>query len=251
MTATVTAAWPADRILTTLARRGWGEELATAQPGLRTVLTALIHRLPHGSAEGSITINQIADTAHLSARWTSHCLAELETLGLITWRRGWLEAGVPRPGWIRVSKRALADLANRAIGYLAEKLEARKIALAGRLETLKNRTQRTRNRQNPLSIRPELSSPLHSIRVNNGSAEPARYRTNHERIEMEYCAICGKAPNDCEKSNRIVDFELRHDYLPVRTRHAARKIVETPVKNVAEAPKIRVPQGWRRQPPLA
>lgn len=173
----VTAGWPLPKLLAALARAGWADLDTGSAQGIRSTLRALCDLLPHKSALGQVTTNQVADAAGLSARWTARCLRYLEAVGLITWTRGQLLAGVPTPGVIKVNKRALVDLVRRARGQIDERVRARAAETSRRIrETLRKGTQLNRpakpsptpwymrsqkpEQQNPLSERVELSSTL-------------------------------------------------------------------------------------------
>lgn len=175
---TVTAGWPLPKLLAALARAGWADLDTGAAQGIRSTLRALSDLLPHGSALGQVTTNQVADAAGLSARWTARCLRYLEEVGLITWTRGMLLAGVPTPGVIKVNKKILALLIRKARGLMDERVRARAAETSRRIrETLRKPTQtnkpktpapepwyirssKTPDRQNPLSERVELRATL-------------------------------------------------------------------------------------------
>lgn len=162
---TVTAAWPAPDLVSALARSAWGELDGRPLAGVRDVLRALVDLLPYGAAEGALTASQVADASGLSLRWVRTCMHRLEAAGLITWRRGWLKAGRPQAGWVRVSKTRLAAMirAAREADVRTTRRRERATALAARLATLRNPTQRPK-RHKPLSRRWELSSPLNPLR---------------------------------------------------------------------------------------
>lgn len=165
---TLTAGAPLPVLLDALGRAGWGELDRGASQGIRSTLNALRILLPHGSAVGTVTTNQVADAAGLSARWTARCLRVLEEAGLIIWTRGQLINGTPVPGIIRVSKKAILDLIHRARRTVDERLRARAAETSARINaTLRRHTQLNRPRpakpdpqQTTLSVRVELRSTL-------------------------------------------------------------------------------------------
>lgn len=154
-------------IVRRLARAGWGCLSGRRASGARVVLTALSQLLPASTASGQVTVCQVADVASLSRKWTAVILRRLESMGLIAWERGWLDAGTPRPGWVRVSKRALWALIDPARRRL-DTIKAQRAAETRRRirETLRLSTQRPAcrtappDKRKPLSKRWELSSPL-------------------------------------------------------------------------------------------
>ena len=130
-----TAAWGSDRLLDSLQRRGWGELDGRPNAGLRTVLNALVSLLPYESAEGRLTRAQVADAAGITPKWAGVCLRRLEELGVITWRRGWLDHGQPRAGFVRILKSRLAEMV-RAVSRIHAQAERCK-AITGKLLTLR------------------------------------------------------------------------------------------------------------------
>lgn len=105
-----TAAWPTPSLLTSLSRAGWGDLTGRHMQGVRSTLRGLADLLPHGSAEGLATAQQIAETAGLSERWVRRCLHLLEDAGLVRWVRGGVSNGTPLPSWFRIEKRAVVAL---------------------------------------------------------------------------------------------------------------------------------------------
>lgn len=236
-----TAAWPADRLLTTLQRRGWGPDLDDVQPGLRTVLHALVSLLPYKSAQGTVTAAQVADAAHLSVRWTRHCLAQLEDLGYIVWRRGWLEQGRPRAGYIRLVKAKLAEACRRLSGWLDERRQRRRVETAHRVATtLHQDTLRVGKRRKPLSARAELGSTLHPLQGEN----PPRFAPTDTHptlpgVTMARCETCGRDEYACQKANDRVPRPLRHQFASAPVRHQLVAAVRT------GPPARPAPAGWR------
>lgn len=97
-------------LLTSLARAGWGDLAGRAWAGVRATLQALANLLPYRSAEGKVTLGDVADAAGCSTRWASRCMHVLLDLGVIRWQTGGVVAGVPRPSWVRIVKRRIVDL---------------------------------------------------------------------------------------------------------------------------------------------
>lgn len=206
---TPTAAWDTPALMTSLARSGWGDLDGARLAGVRRVLTALVDLTDHRSGEATVTRSQVADTAGgLSVRWTSRCLRVLEDMGLITWSRGWLDRGRPRPGIVRISKRALAALARAARRRLEPRRTARALETTKRIKTTLRWTtvvphawHKAAKQQNPLSVRGELSSPLLPYR----ELSPTAGRSGHvpttmtrKEPDMMWC-IHGNDPQSCEE----------------------------------------------------
>lgn len=162
-------------IVARLARAGWGD----LPLGHKAVLSGLAIVLdPHAGA-GTVTAWQIAQASGRSERRTRDVLHALEAEGFITWARGWLDKGRPRPGWVRVSKTKLWALIRPARRAADAARAQRANALTRRIrETLRLATQRPRRApqpQNPLSSRPEISSTLtpSGVTTNGGAYAPA------------------------------------------------------------------------------
>lgn len=171
----VTAAWPLDRLVAAIARAGWDELAGRRGGAYRGILRALADLLPHGSATGLVTSPQLADAAGISERWARHILAGLEEAGLITWTRGTIIDGKPRPSLIRVNKRALADLVRRARRDGDARLAKRAAATAQRLrDTLRTRSlyRTTQGKQRNPAPRAELSPTLPLKREVTGEEQP-------------------------------------------------------------------------------
>ncbi|WP_130864627.1 hypothetical protein [Acidipropionibacterium timonense] len=165
--------------------------------GVRRVLTALVALTDHRSGEGTCTRAQVADVSGgMSVRWASRCLSILEDLGIITWSRGWLDHGTPRPGIIRISKRTLARLARRAAGYLDPRRATRAAALRRRIQTTLRQPTQHPHRRNPLSLRGELSSPLLPYRESSRAGQAPRHETGDNMTTKLLC-IHGGDPTTC------------------------------------------------------
>lgn len=138
---TATASWSLPRLLSALARSGWDELAGRRGGALRGLLRGLSDLLPHGSATGLVTAEQLAAAAGISERWARDRLKVLESAGIITWTRGGIVDGRPTPSLIRVSKRALAELVNHARPIRDAELARRAEATAIRLrDTLRRST---------------------------------------------------------------------------------------------------------------
>lgn len=125
------------------------------------MLAGLVARLPYGSAQDRVTVQQIADAAGISHRWARECLRRLEELGVIEWQRGGVVDGAPRPSWIRIDKSRLVDLIVTAREMLADMATERTREVRERIKHLRY----TLGRRGARKRRPahgEVTSRLHS-----------------------------------------------------------------------------------------
>lgn len=170
---TLTAARPADSLMTSLARAGWGDLSGRHLAGVRTTLRALVDLLPHGSAAGFVTAPQVADVANLSERWVRRCMQLLEDAGLITWTRGGVAFGQPQPSHVRISKRLVVEIIRGARPMLAAIQRARAERTAARVRGLQG-IVRTRDAHRRRSGHAELSASLHPLRGEEPTSAPLR-----------------------------------------------------------------------------
>jgi alkylated DNA nucleotide flippase Atl1 len=121
-----------------LAAYGWGRMWGRSYGAQRHILRVLA-----GAPEGGLvtTAAQIAATAGISERWARTCLHRLESAGIITWRRGTLDNGTPRPGFIRIVWETVALLVDEAKAIAEERAQAAREALAMALTRLQTTTQ--------------------------------------------------------------------------------------------------------------
>lgn len=164
-----TAGWNLDRLVAALARAGWANLDGRQGGGPRAVLRALADLLPHGSATGRVTANQLADAAGLSEKWTRVVLARLEAGGIITWIRGGIVNGRPTASIVTVSKRVLARLINRARPEHDQRVARRAAATAERIRTtvvmntIRRRRDAAPEQPKPTQTHAELSTALPPI----------------------------------------------------------------------------------------
>jgi len=214
-----TAAWSLDRLTSSLQRGGWGELDGPENAGLQKVLNALTSLLPWESAEAHLTRAQVADAASMTPKWAGHCLRRLEQLGLITWRRGWIDHGQPRAGWIRVHKTRLAEMVRAVRGYLEGRRQQRRVDTRERLErTLRQRTVPPWKLHRALSRQGELSSSLHTQgstgRRPSASRQASPTLPGVEMYPDLSCRVCGRGPDQCEQADRKLPPSMRHSYEP-------------------------------------
>lgn len=240
------AVWGLDRLVTSLQRDGWGELDGPENAGLQKVLNALKALLPWESAEGRLTRAQVADAASMTPKWAGHCLRRLEDLGIISWRRGWLDHGKPKAGWIRVNKTRIAAMVRAARGYLDERRAERRAQTRHRLATtLRRTTVPPWKLHRPLSCRGELSSTLPTQGSTPRSAgafqQPSLTLPSTEGDTMPACAVCGRSEDACQLANTKVPDAVRHDFEPINLRRnlvAARH-------ELHPSPEKQQLRGWR------
>lgn len=250
MKGVATAAWSLDRLVASLAKGGWGDVLdGRHNQGLRRVMHALASMLPWEAAEGRLTRAQVADAAGLSPKWAGKCLARLEDLGLVTWHRGWLHRGQPRPGWIRVEKARLAELVRDVRGYLDQRRDERRDATRARLGKLRRTSLPPWKRAKPV-VAPMGTECPPSHRRSTGAPRPgpsANVPTLPIGADMPACAVCGRSQHACELANRKEPFRIQHRFEPstVGQRHT---VLAQPHELHPPAPSKQQPRrGWRER----
>lgn len=143
MTRTLTANASVFAILDALRRAGWGALRGPAFRCHRAILDSLVaaSRNQRSDYAGffTITTNQLADRAGYTDRHIRACLPDLEDLGVITWHRGGVMEGRPRPGHMRINKKTLVDLVRAARPVYDRLLNQRRRETSERLRKL-NRT---------------------------------------------------------------------------------------------------------------
>lgn len=241
-----TAAWSADRLRDALSRRGWGVLDGRAHGGVRQALTALVALLPYESAEGHLTAAQVADAAGMSVKWTRHCMARLEELGIITWSRGFLYQGRPRPGFVRIVKTRLAEIVRGLKDALDTRREQRRLDTHRRLETtLRARTIPPWKRRNPLSSRWELSStlPTQGSTAHRAPAfrHPSQTLPGLEGDPVTTCQVCGRPEHQCRAADRRLPLRMQHDFTPGRP---SPHVLVNPATSRVPV-KHQAPRGWR------
>lgn len=245
---TATAAWSLDRLVSSLSRGGWGDELDGAHnAGLQRVMHALASLLPWEAAEGRLTRAQVADAASMSPKWAGHCLARLEALGLVTWHRGWLDRGTPRAGWIRVHKTRLAELVRGVRGYLDQRRDERRAKTRGRVASTLTRTSIPPWKR-PKHLVAPMGTEFHpSHRRSTGATRPGLQTaipTLPIGAEMPACGICGRSEHACGLANAKEPYAIQHKFEPSRI--GARHTVIAPAHELRPAAhKQQQRTGWR------
>lgn len=134
-----------------LEMRGWSALDAVERKGARAALRALVLSLPFGSGEGYATVGQVALRAGYASRhYVADMLADLEGIGLVSWRRGGVYYGAPVPSYFRVNKQMLADLVNASLERCQERLERMRVEVRRRLARYRHvRYLAAKKRQRP------------------------------------------------------------------------------------------------------
>lgn len=155
---------PAPVLWQSLVRGGFGALAGREWQGVRSTLGAIIACSRAGSVE--TTVWQVAQSAGLSEKWTSRCMAILEALGVIRWYRGEIQNGRPLPGIVQIIKARLLELVREAWNRSSRKWAARRVETAKRLALLKNKKANIRR-----SGRTELSGYLNCLFLSPSGGE--------------------------------------------------------------------------------
>lgn len=138
MSRKLTAHAPVFQILAALRRAGWGELKGAKYRVHRVILDTLVSvsRSQNQDLAGTFTITatQLADQASYSERHVRTALQELDSWGIITWHRGGIFEGAPKPGWLRINKKTLVDMVHAARPEYDRELNRRRRETRARLQ---------------------------------------------------------------------------------------------------------------------
>lgn len=143
-------------------------------------LDGLALLLPHHSAAGYATPNQIGDAARYTGRWMRTALAECEELGLLEWRRGGVREGRATPGFFRVCKARLCEMITEGAVTYSQLVRVRSSTTRARIAGLRY-VQRQKRRSGPVEVTDNLS-PFGEV---TGAAEgPPEPPASPARVKM-------------------------------------------------------------------
>lgn len=183
MTTRLKAGAPLGVLVTKLRRAGWGDLAGPDTRGVRAALQALADLLPGGIASGRVTAPQLAATAGYSERWMRSRLTLLEDVGVITWTRGGVVAGVPVPSLVCVHKKVLLSMIMSARqlrdAMLARYRMAQRERVAGLVNTIRRKARSGKPAGQPHA---ELTSGLPPIGegTRKDPAPPRRIETTYD-----------------------------------------------------------------------
>lgn len=141
MSRKLTAHAPVFQILAALRRAGWGQLKGAKYRVHRVILDTLVSvsRSQNQDLAGTFTITatQLADQASYSERHVRTALQDLDSWGIITWHRGGIFEGAPKPGWLRINKKTLVDMVHAARPEYDRELNRRRRETRARLESFR------------------------------------------------------------------------------------------------------------------
>lgn len=144
MSRKLTAHAPVFQILAALRRAGWGQLKGAKYRVHRVILDTLVSvsRSQNQDLAGTFTITatQLADQASYSERHVRTALQDLDSWGIITWHRGGIFEGAPKPGWLRINKKTLVDMVHAARPEYDRELNRRRRETRKRLEQFRFNT---------------------------------------------------------------------------------------------------------------
>lgn len=172
MSRKLTAHAPVFQILAALRRAGWGQLKGAKYRVHRVILDTLVSvsRSQNQDLAGTFTITatQLADQASYSERHVRTALQDLDSWGVITWHRGGIFEGAPKPGWLRINKKTLVDMVHAARPEYDRELNRRRRETRARLEQfslntfcepMRKNKPKPRNPENP-RVRRKTPNPL-------------------------------------------------------------------------------------------
>lgn len=186
----LTAHAPTRDIMTSLARAGWGDLAGSEHKGTRAMLRALVDLLPYGSGEGLVTAPQLADVSGYSERWVRSRLQELESQGLILWRRGGVVAGKCVPSHIRIVKGAVLALIGMARSLKDAAVDARRAVTQRRVEGLAFVVGKRRRFSIRNSVQSSSPSRGSLPTTSRGASSSASECAHGDPRGSHYCALC-------------------------------------------------------------
>ena len=144
MSRKLTAHAPVFQILAALRRAGWGQLKGAKYRVHRVILDTLVSvsRSQNQDLAGTFTITatQLADQASYSERHVRMALQDLDSWGIITWHRGGIFEGTPKPGWLCINKKTLVDMVHTARPEYDRELNRRRRETRKRLEQFRLNT---------------------------------------------------------------------------------------------------------------
>ena len=144
MSRKLTAHAPVFQILAALRRAGWGQLKGAKYRVHRVILDTLVSvsRSQNQDLAGTFTITatQLADQASYSERHVRTALQDLDSWGIITWHRGGIFEGAPKPGWLRINKKTLVVMVHAARPEYDRELNRRRRETRKRLEQFRLNT---------------------------------------------------------------------------------------------------------------
>ena len=144
MSRKLTAHAPVFQILAALRRSGWGQLKGAKYRVHRVILDTLVSvsRSQNQDLAGTFTITatQLADQASYSERHVRTALQDLDSWGIITWHRGGIFEGAPKPGWLRINKKTLVVMVHAARPEYDRELNRRRRETRKRLEQFRLNT---------------------------------------------------------------------------------------------------------------
>ena len=144
MSRKLTAHAPVFQILAALRRAGWGQLKGAKYRVHRVILDTLVSvsRSQNQDLAGTFTITatQLADQASYSERHVRTALQDLDSWGIITWHRGGIFEGAPKPGWLRINKKTLVAMVHAARPEYDRELNRRRRKTRARLERFRLNT---------------------------------------------------------------------------------------------------------------
>ena len=246
-------------LLDELAAAGWGQLRGRDGHATRHVLTALVR----GAGARHVLVasaNQVADRAGVSERHARRCLHLLESMGLLSWTRGHIQDGRPRPGWFRVRIGALRQLVAHARAQARERLQRRRADTRHRINTtVRQATLWPRQKQQtPLSDRADMTSTLP---LREGKGTPSGRRppavdtpTSQEGTAMHLCAAHDIPIDQCALCRKTLrerpNIDVKSLYKPAHTDKTSTDAREVARRGLAAA-RAALRQGKHTQETLA
>lgn len=214
------ASWPVQALIRRWSRSGWGDMNEARYRGVVRTLMALgdaVAEERNGRDSCRITTGQLAARSGYCAKWTQTSLNYLEQLGLITWTRGGIWNGKPRPSRIVIQRARLAAITREAmqIGDERDRVHCEavreKIRKLGSPRWLQSRGFRhVEAAATPRPLRGAKERPSGLSKKERRTGRRAHWEPEGwEKYLPSECHPFGRDPAHCDHCRRIAIAELR------------------------------------------
>lgn len=174
---------------------------------MRNVAYNLAMLVNQRSGCGKLTLEQIGEACNYSTKWTSLALQELESLGLIEWRRGGIKNGKTFPSFFKIIKRAWSRLARACWEVLRGTVDDFKQALelVRKRPERKTPNQSMRNKIHDFPSKEGISAPAVGALIQSKGISMPRPCPHSDPRGWRACFICKREVAEGEMVEEYLD----------------------------------------------